>query len=104
MKMWENLLILKNKDQVMNFEIPPSDLLIKKLILKPPEGIRATPTNENGSWELADNEGTTPLKHVPLIKKVSDVLQIRLKLHTAIGTKTSIFHTSGQGTIWKWMP
>ena len=29
MTMWKNLLISKNKDQVMNFEIPPSHILIK---------------------------------------------------------------------------
>ena len=39
MTMWENLLILKNKDQVMNFTIPSSDILIMKFILKPLNGI-----------------------------------------------------------------
>ena len=34
---WENILIWKNKDRVMNFEIPPVDNLIKKFIIPPPE-------------------------------------------------------------------
>ena len=35
---WENIFILKNKDQVMNFEILPADILIKMFILQTPEG------------------------------------------------------------------
>ena len=64
MTMWENLLILKNKDQVINFEIPPCDVLSKKFILQPPDGGMSTPSGEIGSRELVDNGGTTPLKHV----------------------------------------
>ena len=62
--MWENLLILKNKDQVMNSEIPPWDVLSKKFILHPPGGGMSTPSGEVGSRELVDNGGTMPLKHV----------------------------------------
>ena len=65
MTMWENLLILKNKDQVMNFEIPPCDVLSKKFILQPPDGGMSTPSGEFGSRELVDNGDTMPLKHVP---------------------------------------
>ena len=35
---WENIFILKNKNRVMNFEILPADILIKKFILQTPEG------------------------------------------------------------------
>ena len=35
---WENIFILKNKDQAMNFEIPPADVLIKKFIFQTTEG------------------------------------------------------------------
>ena len=49
MTMWENLLILKNKGQVMNFEIPPCDILSKKFILQPPDGGMSTPSGEVGS-------------------------------------------------------
>ena len=65
MTIWEKLLNSKNKDQVMNFEILPSSVLIKKLILKSPEGITATPERDNSSREMVDNEGTPHLKHVP---------------------------------------
>ena len=41
---WENILITKNKDLVINFEIPPADLLTKKFILNPVEGSRSAPT------------------------------------------------------------
>ena len=65
MTMWENLLILKNKDQVMNFEILSCDVLSKKFILQPPDGGMPTPSGEVSSRELVENGGTTPLKHVP---------------------------------------
>ena len=65
MTMWENLLILKNKDQVMNFEILPCDVLSKKFILQPPDVGMPTPSVEVGSRELVENGGTMPLKHVP---------------------------------------
>ena len=35
---WENILITKNKDFIINFEIPPADHLTKKFILNPLEG------------------------------------------------------------------
>ena len=60
MTMWENLLILKNKDQLMNFEISPYDALIKKFIRGPPDGGMSTPSGKFGSRELVDNGGTTP--------------------------------------------
>ena len=62
---WGNLLIPKNKDQTKNFEILPSDVLIKKFIFKSTEGITATPQRGNSSKEMVDNEVTLPLKHVP---------------------------------------
>ena len=65
MTMWENLMILKNKDQVMNFEILPCDVLNKRFILQLPDGGMSTPSGEVGSRELVENGGTTPLKHVP---------------------------------------
>ena len=67
MTMWENLLILKNKDQVMNFQIPPCDVLSKKFVLQPPDGGMSTPSGEVGSQELVDNGSTTPLKQDPKI-------------------------------------
>ena len=41
---WENILITKNKDFVINFAIPPADHLTKKFILNPVEGSRSAPT------------------------------------------------------------
>ena len=41
---WENILITKNKDRIINFEIPPTDHLNKKFILNPVEGSRS------GKW------------------------------------------------------
>ena len=49
---WENIHITKNKDRVINFEIPPADHLTKKFILNPIEGSRSAPTrssNQNQS-------------------------------------------------------
>ena len=41
---WENILITKNKDCVINFEIPPADHLTKKFILIPVEGSSSAST------------------------------------------------------------
>ena len=41
---WENILTTKNKDRIINFEIPPADHLTKKSILNPVEGSRSAPT------------------------------------------------------------
>ena len=52
MTMWENLLILKNKERVMNFEILPCDVLTRRFMIKPTEGARTTtahPTGDGGS-------------------------------------------------------
>ena len=38
---WENILITKDKDHVINFEIPPADHLTKKFILNPVERSRS---------------------------------------------------------------
>ena len=49
---WENILITKNKDRVINFEILPADHLTKTFILNPLEGSRSAPTrisNQNQS-------------------------------------------------------
>ena len=65
--MWENLLILKNKEQVINFKIPPSDVLAKKFVNKLTEGVKMTmhPTGDNSTRDTVENGGTLPLKHVP---------------------------------------
>ena len=52
----------KNKDQVNNFEILSSDILIKRFILNSPEGITATSGRSSGSQEMVVSEGTPPLK------------------------------------------
>ena len=55
MTMWENLLILKNKEHVMNFEIPPCDVLMRKFVIKPTDGARTTtahPTGGDGSRDM----------------------------------------------------
>ena len=68
MTMWENLLILKNKERVMNFEILPCDVLTKKFVIKPTEGVQAAaahPAGDSCSRDTVENEGTLPLKHVP---------------------------------------
>ena len=68
MTMWENLLILKNKERVMNFEIPPCDVLTKKFVIKPTESVQTAtthPTGDNSSRDMVENGGTLPLKHVP---------------------------------------
>ena len=41
---WENIFITKNKDRIINFEIPPADHLTRKFILIPVEGSRSAPT------------------------------------------------------------
>ena len=52
----------------MNFEIPPCDVLTKKFVIKPTEGVKTTtthPTGENSSQDMVENGGRLPLKHVP---------------------------------------
>ena len=41
---WENIHVTKNKDCIINFEIPPVDHLTEKLILNPVESSRSAPT------------------------------------------------------------
>ena len=68
MTMWENLLILKNKKRFMKFEIPPCDVLTKKFVIKPTEGVQTTtahPMGGGSSRDTVENGGTLPLKHVP---------------------------------------
>ena len=62
MTMWENLLILKNKEQVMSFEIPPSDVLTRRFVIKPTEGARTTahPTGDGDSRDMVENGGACP--------------------------------------------
>ena len=43
----ENILITKNKDRIINFEIPSADHLTKKFILNPVEGRGSAPTSSN---------------------------------------------------------
>ena len=52
----------------MNLEIPPCDVLIKKFVIKPTEGVQTTtmhPTGDNNIRNAVENGGTLPLKHVP---------------------------------------
>jgi len=49
---WENILITKNKDRVINFEIPPADHLTKKFIFNPVEGSRSAPTRISNQNQL----------------------------------------------------
>ena len=52
----------------MNFEIPPCDVLTKKFVIKPTEGVQTItmhPTGDNSSRDAVENGGTLPLKHVP---------------------------------------
>ena len=68
MTMRENLLILKNKEQVMNFEISPCDVLTRRFVIKPTEGVQTAtthPRGDNSSRDTVENGGTLPLKHVP---------------------------------------
>ena len=63
MTMWENLLILKNKERVMNFEIPPCDILTKKFVIKPTEDARTTtahPIGDGSSRDMVENGGACP--------------------------------------------
>ena len=43
----ENILITKNKDHIINFEILQTDHLTKKFILNPVEGSRSAPRSSN---------------------------------------------------------
>ena len=70
--MWENLLILKNKERVMNFEIPPCDVLTRRFVIRPTESARTTtahPTGNGGSRDMVENGGALPLKRVPYLNK-----------------------------------
>ena len=63
MTMRENLLILKNEEHVMNFEIPPCDILTRRFVIKPTEGVRTTtahPTGDGGSRDMVENGGACP--------------------------------------------
>ena len=63
MTMWENLLILKNTERVMNFEILPCDILTKKFVIKPTEGVKTRtthPTGGNSSRDTVENGAHCP--------------------------------------------
>ena len=47
---WENILITKNKDCIINFEILPADYLTREFILNPAE------VQTKLSWSWVDNE------------------------------------------------
>ena len=52
----------------MNLEIPPCDVLTKKFVIKPTEGVKTTtshPTRDNSSRDTVENGSTLSLKHVP---------------------------------------
>jgi hypothetical protein len=44
---WDNILITKNEDRIINFEIPPADHLTKKFILNQVEDSRSVPTRSS---------------------------------------------------------
>ena len=46
---WKNILLTKNKDCIINFEIPPADHLTWKFILHPVEGSRSASTQNPNS-------------------------------------------------------
>ena len=51
----------------MNFEILPCDVLTKKFVIKPTEGVQVAavrPAGDSSSWDTVENVGTLPLKHV----------------------------------------
>ena len=54
----------KNKDHVINFEIPPADHLTKKFIINPVEGSRSAPTRisnqDQSSRSWVDNGDNVP--------------------------------------------
>ena len=47
---WENIYILKNKDQAMNFDIPTADISMKKFIFQTAEG-RTSSRGTGWKWE-----------------------------------------------------
>ena len=56
--MWENWLILKTMERVMNFEIPSCDVLTRRFVIKSTEGARTTtvhPTGDGGSRDMVEN-------------------------------------------------
>jgi hypothetical protein len=55
---WENILITKNKDRIINFEILPVDHLTRKFILNPVNGSRSAPTRnlKSQQWSKVDNK------------------------------------------------
>ena len=58
MRMWENLLIMKNKEWFMNFKILPSEVLTKKFVIKPTEGAKTTtahPIGDDSSQDMVEN-------------------------------------------------
>ena len=47
----------------MNFEIPPSDVLTRRFVIKPTEGARTTvahPAGDDGSRDMVENGGECP--------------------------------------------
>ena len=63
MTMWENLLILKNMERVMNFEILPCDVLNKKFVIKQTEGVQAAaahPAGDSSSRDTVENGAHCP--------------------------------------------
>ena len=49
---WENILITKNKDIIINFEIPPADHLTTKFVFNPIKGSRSALTRNLNSQLL----------------------------------------------------
>ena len=70
---WENILITKNKDRIINFEIAPADHLTTKVILNPVESSRSellqeVETKVSRSW--VDNEETFLERNSHILKYV----------------------------------
>ena len=67
---WENILITKNKDRVINFEIPPTDHLTKKFILNPVEGSRSAPTRISNQGHSMSSGPVVPTRPSPILLKI----------------------------------
>ena len=58
----------------MNFEIPPCDVLTRRFVIKPTQGVRTTtahPTGDGGSRDMVENETC------PIFKQISNILMCK---------------------------
>ena len=63
---WENILITKTKNCIINSEIPPADHLTKKFILNPIEGSRSAPTRKSNSQQSWGDKKMMSSKTLPI--------------------------------------